>query len=188
MGENALRSVESDKEMYLTEKRKTFQKLKPLLGTLFDQLDTDGTGTVTMQEVREGDLQLPLEFRDKITIPCILDLFHSIDSDKSGTISKDEWTESLLFLGLHEVPAETTRILQLIRRQHKKLSKLEGILKALAADLEHRSGPQEAAAHSEVHHQCRLPGAQQHPTDGMESALHASLGSTPTPTMSVACW
>lgn len=133
--ENAITSVESDKQRQLDNKRKTFQRLKPMIGRMFDEIDTDGTGTVTMQEVSEGHLHLPDELKDKISIPTILDLFYSIDTDKSGTISRDEWEESLLFLALHEVPAETTRMLQLIRRQHKKLSHFDSRLKAIADGL-----------------------------------------------------
>ena len=49
----------------------------------FDELDTDGDGTVTVAEVMRSSL---IDALDKLKT-CATDLFRSWDDDKSGTIS-----------------------------------------------------------------------------------------------------
>jgi len=122
--QSAMRSVELDKEFSRAQKRADFTKLRPSVRTMFEQIDADEDGEITVEEICKGRFDVPLEYRDKITLPAVLDLFSTIDTDGSGTIGPQEWEQALLCLALRDAPVESTQMMSLLRQQARKLSTL----------------------------------------------------------------
>merc|ERR1719223_1198842 len=122
--QTAHESNERNKELWLAEKRSRLANMKPVIRDLFQQLDTDSDGFITMQDIVTGEHHFPPELFDKITTQGIIDLFSCMDDDHSGTIDSMEWEEHMMFLVLHDAPVETLQILHMLREQGKRLKDL----------------------------------------------------------------
>jgi len=138
--ENAMRSVELDKEFARAQKQADFAKLRPAVKKMFQEIDADGDGEITLDEVCHSHFDVPQEYRDKITLPAVIDLFSTIDTDGSGTVGLQEWEQALLCIALNDAPVESTQVLQLLRQQTKNLNKLEKDLQKLLRKMDSVSG------------------------------------------------
>eukprot|EP00930_Biecheleria_cincta_P056662 TRINITY_DN42733_c0_g1_i1.p1 TRINITY_DN42733_c0_g1~~TRINITY_DN42733_c0_g1_i1.p1 ORF type:complete len:593 (-),score=97.07 TRINITY_DN42733_c0_g1_i1:247-1875(-) len=127
--EGALANAAMDR---IVEDREGKQKIKGLLPTLqeiFDQIDTDGSGEITIEEMEAVHVtHLPKEFKDKVSVQNMKDLFEVLDQDGSGKLAHDEFIEGLLNIAFLEVSLPIVQILKTGRRTWDKVLELEAAM------------------------------------------------------------
>eukprot|EP00930_Biecheleria_cincta_P099202 TRINITY_DN90846_c0_g1_i1.p1 TRINITY_DN90846_c0_g1~~TRINITY_DN90846_c0_g1_i1.p1 ORF type:complete len:622 (+),score=109.38 TRINITY_DN90846_c0_g1_i1:59-1867(+) len=112
MVEGALAQGEEDKDAKKSweaaKKKKQMEQLK----IMFLELDEDGSGELTMDEINAA----PDEIRDQLTeiagTDDIQSLFEMLDYDGGGTVGTDEFCEGVIKATNSEKPMELTRLLK----------------------------------------------------------------------------
>lgn len=112
----------------LIEQREMKAKLKKLLPTIaevFQQIDQDNSGMITLEETKHVKIsQLPRELTDKISVETMTDLFEVLDADSSGELSQEEFVQGLLNISLLDVPLPIVQILKLCKITSEELREL----------------------------------------------------------------
>eukprot|EP00439_Symbiodinium_sp_Y106_P063591 s1452_g9.t2 len=112
--EGALSHASADREVEKLDLREKLQKQMPRLLTIFGEIDKDGSGTLTMEEMSH-------ELRAKTNISSMHDVFEMLDVDGGGELTREEFVDGLLNLFLHDVPATSVQTLRLLRSVDNKL-------------------------------------------------------------------
>jgi Ca2+-binding EF-hand superfamily protein len=130
--ENALAHGREDTEENQRQLRKVVKRIVPEIEEVFDKLDTDGSESLTFEEIEaathNGELTLPDDIREIVEPHRLLEIFEFLDMDQSGTIEKDEFVDGVGSLAVSAVPIETTQILKLMRRTHHSVMEIEKIM------------------------------------------------------------
>jgi len=116
----AIEQSNTDKEAMRFYKAQRLRKMLPRVREMFEELDQDGSGALTLDELVNAPEEVREELLKYMKGDDILELFECIDVDDSGTIEVDEFCDGLARLTLSETPVETLRMmrqLQLIRRE-----------------------------------------------------------------------
>jgi len=112
--------------------KKRIKELTPKIEEAFNQLDTDGTGTLTRKEVEECAPHFPKAIRDLVTKEDMDYLFDVLDEDGSGEVEMQEFLECIFNLATSDVPLEMQKMHKMVSVQYKKMCTLEkSILAAL---------------------------------------------------------
>eukprot|EP00931_Biecheleriopsis_adriatica_P116307 TRINITY_DN9196_c0_g1_i5.p1 TRINITY_DN9196_c0_g1~~TRINITY_DN9196_c0_g1_i5.p1 ORF type:complete len:561 (+),score=92.54 TRINITY_DN9196_c0_g1_i5:58-1740(+) len=116
-------------EERLTEDHVTKRKLKALLPTLlemFQQLDTDGSGEISVEEMDQVHVNhLPKDFQNKVSADTMKELFEVLDTDGTGKLSRDEFVEGLVNIVFMQVPLPTIQMLKFIRKTLHKVDSVQ---------------------------------------------------------------
>lgn len=119
---------EADDRMQIN--RRILRRNIPHLEELFDNIDKDGSGSVTFQEVldlhNEGQLVFPDEISAMIDPNLLIEMFEFVDKDQSGEVDKEEFIEGVCCLALASMSIEAMQMLHLIRSCHHMLLDLHG--------------------------------------------------------------
>jgi voltage-gated sodium channel len=123
--ENALSKGREDEHDRASELRQTVKRIIPDIMAVFDKIDTDGSGSVTMAEVaavaNSGELILPSSIHKYVEPDRLLDLLTSFDMDGSGEIDRQEFVDGVVWLVISDVPMETHHILVLLKQCNELL-------------------------------------------------------------------
>ncbi|CAD7964269.1 unnamed protein product [Amoebophrya sp. A25] len=115
--QSAIEESENDKEVNAAYQKQQLAALMPEVRRIFKQLDEDGSGDISKQEVVRGlannaQLKMDLEFFLGNHDP--IDLFEMLDVDGGGVIAIDEFCDALLSRVTSSAPIELTRVLKLV--------------------------------------------------------------------------
>lgn len=139
--EDSITRASQDVEMQNARVKRKLKRYKPIIESVFEELDVSGDDCLQISEVIEG-LKNMHALRTKIPedLKCALsdklvDLFEYIDIDGSGTLSKAEFIDGVVHLALTNVPVETIQIIQLLRFQRSRTGRTEQALSAILHDL-----------------------------------------------------
>eukprot|EP00439_Symbiodinium_sp_Y106_P068488 s1342_g11.t1 len=111
----------------------TTQQMLPEILELFDRADTDGSGELAIDEMRqfEEDGQVPEQILDRASVGSMTELFNVLDVDKSGVVTREEFAEGLLDIFMRDVSVSSLQQMKLLRGLRDSMSKLEVDLAAL---------------------------------------------------------
>eukprot|EP00928_Gymnodinium_smaydae_P028660 TRINITY_DN21805_c0_g2_i1.p1 TRINITY_DN21805_c0_g2~~TRINITY_DN21805_c0_g2_i1.p1 ORF type:complete len:549 (+),score=76.83 TRINITY_DN21805_c0_g2_i1:73-1719(+) len=130
--EGALSTAAREK---LAEDIATKEKLRRLLPTIvaiFKNLDKDGSGELTLEEMEDVHLEhLPKEFKDKVSVDSMKDMFEVLDTDGTGRLSEEEFVEGLVNIALLEVSLPTIQLLKQARVTYNHVLQVEDELNRL---------------------------------------------------------
>jgi len=128
--ESAMSQGSEAAEEKANELRKVLRRILPEIEEVFDNLDSDGGGYLTIKEIKEaaknGSLVLPEGIKEYVAPEKLQDVFDFLDVDQSGEIDKSEFVDGVCTLVVSTVPIETTQILQLLRQTHRVLVETHG--------------------------------------------------------------
>ncbi|CAK9096170.1 Sodium channel protein type 4 subunit alpha A (Voltage-gated sodium channel subunit alpha Nav1.4a) [Durusdinium trenchii] len=114
--ENAMANATAQAEEERNSLKKQLQIALPSLIDLFHELDEDGSGMLTEEELSKVSADiLPPRILESSFAEDMGDLFHYLDVDGTGTLSQTEFIEGLLNLCLLELPLSTIQSLKLLR-------------------------------------------------------------------------
>ena len=136
--EKALAAAAEEAEIARIQVKNKVKGALPALLEIFMDLDQDGSGYITREEIQHVPLDiLPSGILENISIPSMADLFELLDVDRTGSLTQEEFVSGLLNLVLLDVPIWTIQSLRLlgslkdvtekIQQDIKRLSTSEGI-------------------------------------------------------------
>eukprot|EP00439_Symbiodinium_sp_Y106_P050917 s954_g6.t1 len=108
------------------------KNMLPDIVKLFDQLDSDRSGFLVIQEMKDFETEglvppeawMSQELLDKASVESMSELFQQLDVDESGRVNREEFIEGLLDIFLREVPVysiQATKMLRLVRESQLKV-------------------------------------------------------------------
>mmetsp|Transcript_68220 Transcript_68220/g.134806 ORF Transcript_68220/g.134806 Transcript_68220/m.134806 type:complete len:526 (-) Transcript_68220:223-1800(-) len=124
--EGALEQGAADAEVKRKETEKQFLKILPKLKAKFKDMDDNGNGLLTLDEI----LNAPHEIKDDLSQYVegddgLTELFEMIDTDESGEINCDEFCDGVAKLVHSQSPIELIRILKQLKIIRKDLNDLK---------------------------------------------------------------
>lgn len=131
--EAALDIANEDMELTAADRAHRLAKSIPVLEQLFADMDQNGDGTLTREEVERVPLDvIPTEFfENHRAIGSMHDIFMLLDVDNGGTLSHDEFLEGLVSLFMHEASVETLQIYRLTQKTWALLHKVDARLRSI---------------------------------------------------------
>ncbi|CAL1144510.1 unnamed protein product [Cladocopium goreaui] len=98
----------------------------PSLIDIFQELDSDGSGLLTHQEVDNVPLEiLPPRVLDSVYVDSMRDIFDLLDVNECGFLTQMEFVEGILNLCLLDMPVATMQNLKLLKIIHDQLLRIE---------------------------------------------------------------
>lgn len=132
--EGALEQSKQDKDVQAEYKRAEIKKLIPKLLEMFHELDADGNGTLTLDEITDAPEDLKQQLVHFLNAENLAELFDMIDIDGSGEVNIDEFCDGISKLASSETPVEFIRILKqlgTVRQNQQHMRKqILGVMKA----------------------------------------------------------
>jgi len=134
---------ELEREEEREHTRQKVLKSLPSIVKIFDDLDVDKSGTITLEEVENVSTDLLPDFVKKsIKVDSMAELYELLDVDADGEMSLEEFLHGLLELWLMDLPIHTIQLLKMSRLTRskmafgfeevsKQLNKLEGQIEDL---------------------------------------------------------
>jgi len=120
--EGALANASADKELEKIDLRERLKSQMPRLVEIFSEIDKDGSGTLTMEEMSLVPVDIiPEELLAKSNVGSMHDVFDVLDVDGGGELTREEFVDGLLNMFLHEVPFESVQMLRMMRSIDSKL-------------------------------------------------------------------
>jgi len=124
--EAALEHARQEKEEEKKLASVAAKNMLPDIVKLFDQLDSDRSGFLVIQEMKDFETEglVPPELLDKASVESMSELFQQLDVDESGRVNREEFIEGLLDIFLREVPVysiQATKMLRLVRESQLKV-------------------------------------------------------------------
>eukprot|EP00931_Biecheleriopsis_adriatica_P082379 TRINITY_DN5580_c0_g1_i5.p1 TRINITY_DN5580_c0_g1~~TRINITY_DN5580_c0_g1_i5.p1 ORF type:complete len:576 (+),score=124.79 TRINITY_DN5580_c0_g1_i5:59-1786(+) len=135
--EGALDQGRADREL---EKHDLQEKLKfamPQLKAVFTDLDKNGDGTVTLEEIDDVPMDvLPRGLFDDSNFNGLHELFELLDVEGTGELGQDEFVEGILDIFSMGMPIETVQILKLLRMTGSNVCESQIDLRGMKANLD----------------------------------------------------
>lgn len=108
--EGSIQQGKEDKEVILAAEAKRIKTLIPVLKELFAELDADGGGTLSLDEVINAPEQVKIELAKIAKADDLPVVFELLDTDGGGELDVDEFCEGLLKMVSSEEPLEFIRM------------------------------------------------------------------------------
>ena len=93
--EGSIEQSRNDKDVQQMMKAEIMKKFLPRLLKLFKELDADGSGDISIEEIRKAPRHVKQEMHKLLGDDQIEDIFKIIDFDGSGEIGIDEFFDSI---------------------------------------------------------------------------------------------
>jgi len=114
--EGALENASADKELEKLDLQEKLKSQMPRLLQIFKDIDKDGSGTLTMEEMAMVPVDvIPAELRAKSRVSSMQEVFEMLDVDGGGELTREEFVDGLLNLFMQDVPVATIQTLRLLR-------------------------------------------------------------------------
>lgn len=139
--ESSLEQAQHEAESERLQLKKRIKEALPRLLQTFTELDTDGSGSLTLEEVQGVPIEiLPAKMLETMSVDSMPELFELLDVDCSGQLDQREFIDGLLNLVLLDVPISTIQSLRLLRLLRTMVSKLDSDVQALHASVSASNG------------------------------------------------
>lgn len=100
-----------------------------MLIDLFHQIDADGSGLITHEEVENVPLTiLPPRVLDAVYVDSMRDIFDLLDVKECGILTEMEFVEGLLNLCLLDMPISNLQNLKLLKIIHQQMDRIVELL------------------------------------------------------------
>eukprot|EP00928_Gymnodinium_smaydae_P000073 TRINITY_DN10030_c0_g1_i2.p1 TRINITY_DN10030_c0_g1~~TRINITY_DN10030_c0_g1_i2.p1 ORF type:complete len:555 (+),score=135.19 TRINITY_DN10030_c0_g1_i2:266-1930(+) len=96
MVEASMKQTASDKEGQRAWANQKKKKMIPKLHAMFDALDQDGSGDLTLDEIENAPPELLAQLGQAIDMESVPDIFSALDIDGGGSVSVEEFIEGIM--------------------------------------------------------------------------------------------
>jgi len=121
--QGAIENGKADREVKLAVNKKKRDKMVPRIRAIFDRLDQDKGGTVTLEEVAGADGRMKEELLDLVQSDNIVELFELLDIDGSGELDIQEFIDGIMMAVTSDTPIEFVRMQkQLVHIREKTMT------------------------------------------------------------------
>merc|ERR550525_136048 len=101
-----------DKEMRKKYNEQRVKRLLPALRKMFEELDVDNSGNISMDEMDDAPEEIKEELEQCLNVGELEELFEVLDVDGSGGVNIEEFCDGIVKLATSEQPLEFTRIMK----------------------------------------------------------------------------
>lgn len=134
--EHALEHASQEAELARSTQKQQIKSTLPDLLEVFQGLDTDGSGTLTRQELADVPVSaLPPNVLENVSVDSMEELFEMLDVDGGGTLTQDEFLEGLLSLLLLDVPIWAIQLQKQLVQLHKTVTPINEMSMHMTEDL-----------------------------------------------------
>jgi predicted permease len=110
--ESSFEQASQDKEVAKAHKARVVDKMMPKLREMFDTLDADGDGEITLEEFGNCDQATREHLCELFNTDDLVELFEILDVDGGGSVSIDEFCDEMTKLATTQLPMEQVRLLK----------------------------------------------------------------------------
>merc|ERR1711907_864933 len=110
--ESSFEQASHDKEVEKAHKARVIEKMMPKLREMFDTLDADGDGEITLEEFGACDQATREHLCELFNTDDLVELFEILDVDGGGSVSIDEFCDEMTKLATTQLPMEQVRMLK----------------------------------------------------------------------------
>jgi len=134
--EGALENAAHDREADKLDLQEKLKEAVPKLRDVFNQMDADGDGNVTLEEIEAVPMDvIPKEFFERNAVSSMQEIFEVLDIDGGGELSQDEFVDGLLDIFFRDVPLETVQTLKLLRIMEQRMQSLKDTIDSVQQKL-----------------------------------------------------
>jgi hypothetical protein len=108
--EASFKQTEEDEKVDHLVRAEIFKKRVPKLLEVFKIWDADGSGDITLEEVKDAPEFVKEELNKLIVADDLVELFHILDGDGSERICLDEFFDGIMRIGTGQIEFATLRI------------------------------------------------------------------------------
>ena len=119
--EGSFEQAKSDQAYAKKERQRAMAKLLPFVREIFDTLDKDNSGNVTLEEFVEADETVQEALEKVCQTDDLIELFEMLDVDGSGSVEIDEFSEQLASFGTIDQPFINIRLMKQLELARKEL-------------------------------------------------------------------
>jgi hypothetical protein len=123
--ESAIEHASEDVQAAQQALRRQLKIFVPQIEAVFDRLDVDGTGQLTLDDMDFSVMELPDTLQSVLQEDRMIDLFSHLIDGSPGYVNKVEFVQVISTLALSDVPFETTQMLYLLRHIQGRMLHLE---------------------------------------------------------------
>merc|ERR1719326_1178311 len=110
--ESSFEQASQDKEVAKAHKARVVDKMMPQLRKMFDTLDADSDGEITLEEFGACDHATREHLCELFNTDDLVELFEILDVDGGGSVSIDEFCDEMTKLATTQFPMEQVRMLK----------------------------------------------------------------------------
>jgi voltage-gated sodium channel len=110
--ESSFEQASQDKEVAKAHKAQVIEKMMPKLREMFNTLDADGDGEITLDEFGKCDEATREHLCELFNTDDLVELFEILDVDGGGSVSIDEFCDEMTKLATTQFPMEQVRMLK----------------------------------------------------------------------------
>jgi len=136
--EGAIEQGKNDKEVQKAYEQTKIVKLVPTIRCLFLELDADGSGTVSLDEILDAPDNVKEELTHIMQTDQLAVLFELLDTDGSGEISIDEFCDGITKMINSDEPMEFIRLRKQMAQQRSEMVRITDRLGSLEAKVDQR--------------------------------------------------
>jgi len=107
-----LAHAKEDNEMRKKEQERRVQSMIPQLKRMFEEMDEDGSGTLTLDELEDAPDYLKEELSKCLDTESLIELWEILDNHCMGEVSIEEFCEGITKVATSAQPMEFTRIMK----------------------------------------------------------------------------
>eukprot|EP00927_Polykrikos_kofoidii_P084314 TRINITY_DN8848_c0_g1_i3.p1 TRINITY_DN8848_c0_g1~~TRINITY_DN8848_c0_g1_i3.p1 ORF type:complete len:849 (+),score=154.29 TRINITY_DN8848_c0_g1_i3:86-2548(+) len=96
MVEGSMQQADADREAMAALEEKRKKNLMPKLREMFEALDEDKSGEVSLDEIESAPKELTDQLRAITKVDDLTEIFHLLDDDDSGSVLIDEFLDGIL--------------------------------------------------------------------------------------------
>jgi Ca2+-binding EF-hand superfamily protein len=129
--EGAIAQANSERDVLRAYKASAVKSMLPRLGSLFHELDPDGNGRITFEEILEASSELKDELASIVQAEDFVEIFQLLDNDRSGSLDIDEFIQSVVHITSSDLPIESVRMMKQISLCREDLGELRTAVHAI---------------------------------------------------------
>ena len=130
-------------------KAKQFRRQLPTIKKIFSSLDTDGSGSITMNELESIPAEVKTALLKVVPSDDMVSIFEIVDEDGTGEVHIDEFCDSLEKVVSSDVPIETLRLIQNVSITRHEVRRVREYLAAMKEQTANGEAKEEAAGEKE---------------------------------------
>ena len=108
--EGSLEQATQDKEVAKAYKNNLVIEMMPKIKMLFEKLDTDGSGDISVDEIESAPAELSEELAKCFKTDDMIELFEILDTDQDGKVSIKEFCQELVKVVISERSVDQVRV------------------------------------------------------------------------------
>jgi Ca2+-binding EF-hand superfamily protein len=108
--EGSFEQATQDKEVAKAYKNNLVIEMMPKIKLLFEKLDTDGSGDISVDEIESAPPELSEELAKCFKTDDMIELFEILDTDQDGKVSIKEFCQELVKVVISERSVDQVRV------------------------------------------------------------------------------